>query len=138
MVSVQCRSQMQIMIQIKPVSCCCLLIQQQGPFLQQAEMTPSFVFWSCVNNNQIMTGRKTLCPKFTFGAAIELQRASYLHGAKPQCATGSWEESAVHLQRLSLLLFFGFQSKSQQHLHAARPLNVLPLHILIYENAMKS
>lgn len=38
----------------------------------------SSICWPCITNNQIITGRKTLCLKFTFGAAIELQRASYL------------------------------------------------------------
>lgn len=72
---------MEIVTQIKPVSCHCLLIEQQWPFFVAGCDDPSFVFWPCVNNNQIITGRKTLCLKFTFGAAIELQRASYLHAA---------------------------------------------------------
>lgn len=52
-----------------------LLIEQQWPFFAASWDDPSFVFWPCVNKNQIITGRKTLCPKFTFGATTELQRA---------------------------------------------------------------
>lgn len=63
------------MVQIKAVSC------RSDQFLLQAEMTPSFVCWPCADNNQIITGRKALCLKFTFGAQAELQRALNVHVA---------------------------------------------------------
>lgn len=48
-------------------------------------MTLSFVFCPCLNNNQIMTGRKALCPEFTFGTS----KGPYLHEALGTVLQGS-------------------------------------------------
>lgn len=62
-------------------------------------MTLSFVFCPCVNNNQIMTGRKALCPEFTLGAGAELQKESVSVRSPPRRAAGSREEDTVHLRQ---------------------------------------
>lgn len=77
-------------------------------------MTLSFVFCPCVNNNQIMTGRKALCSEFTFRTS----KGPYLHQALGTMLQGARQEEQGSSQTKEESL-----SPSQAKLHHPEPLN---------------